>query len=34
MTKHVEGRHHYTKELVYARTIAVIFIPASGMLTD
>jgi hypothetical protein len=33
-TKHIDIRHHYTRELVDARTIAVISIPNSDMLAD
>jgi hypothetical protein len=34
MTKHIDIRHHYTSELVDARTIAVISIPTSDLLAD
>jgi hypothetical protein len=33
-TKHIDIRHHYTRELVDARTIAVISIPTSDLLPD
>jgi hypothetical protein len=33
MTNHIDIRQHYTKELVYARTIKVISIPTSVILT-
>jgi hypothetical protein len=32
MTKHIDIRHHYTRDLVDARIIAVISIPTSDML--
>jgi hypothetical protein len=34
MTKHIDIHHYYTKELVDARTIAVLSIPTSDMLVD
>jgi hypothetical protein len=34
MTKHIDIRHHYTRELVNARTIAVISISTSYILAD
>jgi kynurenine formamidase len=34
MTMHIDIRHHFTRGLVNVRTIAVISIPTSDMLTD
>jgi hypothetical protein len=34
MAKHIDIHHHYTREVVDARTIAVISIPTCGMLAN
>jgi hypothetical protein len=34
MTKHIDIRHHYARELIDARTIAAISIPTWDMLAN